>query len=169
MKLVAGCDHGSADYRLRQSPSEEAAMQISDILRHKPDSHVWTIAPDATVRELLAQLAEHHIGALVVSTGGGDTVSGIVSERDVVRALHTRGSDVLDGSVEAIMTSDVVHCAPADGVDRVAALMTERRIRHLPVLDDGIVIGVVSIGDVVSSRIRELQQDRDQLERYVTG
>lgn len=144
-------------------------MHISDILRRKTDNRVWTIVPDATVRELLAQLAEHHIGALVVAEGDGATIAGIVSERDVVRALHTRGTDVLDGSVEAIMTRDVVNCAPADAVDKVAVLMTDRRIRHLPVLDGGALVGVVSIGDVVSNRIHELQQDRDQLEQYITG
>ena len=97
------------------------------------------------------------------------TIAGIVSERDVVRALHTRGVDVLDGSVESIMTREVVHCAPADAVDKVAVLMTDRRIRHLPVLDGGTLVGVVSIGDVVSNRIHELQQNRDQLEQYITG
>ena len=76
---------------------------------------------------------------------------------------------MLDGTVDQIMTRDVVHCAPGDAVPEVAALMTERRIRHLPVLDGGRLVGVVSIGDVVSSRIRELQQDRDQLEQYITG
>ena len=143
-------------------------MQISDILRHKQDNHVWTIAPDASVRDLLSQLAEHHIGALIVSGAGGQVV-GIVSERDVVRRLHAEGVAVLDSTVDQIMTRDVVHCAPGDAVPAVAALMTERRIRHLPVLDGDRLVGVVSIGDVVSSRIRELQQDRDQLEQYITG
>ena len=143
-------------------------MQIADILRHKQDNHVWTIAPDASVRDLLSQLAEHHIGAMMVS-GAGSDLAGIVSERDVVRRLNADGDGVLDGTVEQIMTHDVVHCAPGDAVTQVAALMTERRIRHLPVLDGTELIGVVSIGDVVSSRIRELQQDRDQLEQYITG
>jgi len=142
-------------------------VHISDILRHKQDNHVWTIAADATVSQLLEQLADHHVGALIVGTGG--SVEGIVSERDVVRQLHNRGADLLAVTVDQIMTRDVVHCAPADAVDSVATLMTERRIRHLPVLDGDRLVGVVSIGDVVSSRIRELQQDRDQLERYVTG
>jgi CBS domain-containing protein len=142
-------------------------VQISDILRHKQDNHVWTIAPEATVEELLAQLAEHHIGAMIVTTG--DDVVGIVSERDVVRQLHSHGTDVLTAAVEHIMTRDVVHCAPADPVDQVATLMTERRIRHLPVLDGDRLVGVVSIGDVVSSRMRQLQKDRDQLEQYITG
>jgi CBS domain-containing protein len=142
-------------------------VQISDILRHKQDNHVWTISPGATVEELLAQLAEHHIGAMIVTTG--DDVVGIVSERDIVRRLHSQGTDVLTDAVEHIMTREVVHCTPSDVVDKVATLMTERRIRHLPVLDSGTLIGVVSIGDVVSSRMRELQKDRDQLEQYITG
>jgi CBS domain-containing protein len=142
-------------------------VHISDILRHKQDNHVWTITADATVEQLLEQLAEHHIGALIVSSG--DAVEGIVSERDIVRQLHKRGVEVLAAAVGDIMTREVVHCSPSDPVDAVATLMTERRIRHLPVLDDSTLIGVVSIGDVVSSRMRELQQDRDQLERYVTG
>lgn len=143
-------------------------MQIADILRHKQDNRVWTIAPDASVRDLLSQLAEHHIGAMMVAGRGSDLV-GIVSERDVVRRLDSDGDGVLNGTVEQIMTRDVVHCAPGDAVTQVAALMTERRIRHLPVIDADELVGVVSIGDVVSSRIRELQQDRDQLEQYITG
>jgi CBS domain-containing protein len=143
-------------------------VQISDILRHKQDNHVWTIAADATVRDLLRQLAEHHIGALIVSETDGQ-LAGIVSERDVVRRLHVDGDQVLDGTVDQIMTRDVVHASPGDAVDEVASLMTERRVRHLPVLDGDRLVGVVSIGDVVSSRIRELQQDRDQLQHYITG
>lgn len=143
-------------------------MQISDILRHKQDNHVWTIQPDASVRDLLSQLAEHHIGAMIVAGPDGQA-AGIVSERDVVRHLHSDGDAVLDATVDQIMTRDVVPCAPGDAVPGVAALMTDRRIRHLPVLDGGRIVGVVSIGDVVSSRIRELQQDRDQLEQYITG
>lgn len=142
-------------------------MQISDILHHKHDDQVWTVPSDATVRELLALLAEHHIGAAVVGTN--DQVEGIVSERDVVRRLHTDGADVLDREVSELMSRDVITCAPNDAVDTVANLMTERHIRHLPVVENGAMVGVVSIGDVVSSRIRELQTDRDQLEQYITG
>jgi CBS domain-containing protein len=143
-------------------------VQISDILRYKQDNHVWTIVPDASVRELLSQLAEHHIGAMIVSGADGQ-VAGIVSERDVVRRLHSDGDAVLDGTVDQIMTREVVHASPDDAVTDIAALMTERRVRHLPVLDGSGLVGVVSIGDVVSSRIRELQKDRDQLEQYITG
>ena len=147
-------------------------MQIADILRHKQDNHVWTIAPEASVRDLLAALADHHIGAMVVSgaqDGSAAAFAGIVSERDVVRRLHADGDAVLDSPVRDIMTTDVVHCTPAEAVDKVASLMTERRIRHLPVVDGARLVGVVSIGDVVSSRIRELQTDRDQLQQYITG
>jgi CBS domain-containing protein len=145
-------------------------VQISDILRYKQSNvgdEVWTIGPADTITDVLARLAEHHIGALIVTDG--DTVTGIVSERDIVRRLHEQGAAVLDRTVGEIMTSDVVHCEPRDKVDSVATLMTERRIRHLPVMSDGRLIGIVSIGDVVSSRMRELEKDRDQLERYVTG
>lgn len=143
-------------------------MRISDILRFKQESgagQVWTIVPDATVRELLAALAEHHIGALVVADG--DEVVGIVSERDIVRMLHREGDTVLDAEVRELMTREVVSAGPADAVDAVATLMTERRIRHLPVLEEGRLVGVVSIGDVVSSRMRELEHDREQLEQYI--
>lgn len=145
-------------------------MQISDILRHKQGAHggtVWSTAPDATVAELLADLAEHHIGAMIVTSDG--QVVGIVSERDVVRRLHTDGAAVLERTVEDLMTRDVVHCALTDAIDAVAVLMTERRIRHLPVLENGRLRGVVSIGDVVSSRMRELENDRNRLEQYITG
>jgi CBS domain-containing protein len=142
-------------------------MQISDILHHKQSDQVWTVPQDATVRELLALLAEHHIGAAIVASP--DEVEGIISERDIVRRLHTDGADILDTEVSMLMTRDVISCAPSDSVNAVATLMTEQRIRHLPVVDNGALVGVVSIGDVVSSRIRELQTDRDQLEQYITG
>lgn len=145
-------------------------MRISDILRNKPahaGSEVVTIPPDGLVRELLAALAEQRIGAVVVTDG--DEVCGIVSERDVVRNLHTRGGDVLDVEVGEIMTRQLYTCGPGDDVDTIAGTMTERRIRHMPVIEDGRLVGLVSIGDVVSSRIRQLEHDRGQLEQYITG
>jgi CBS domain-containing protein len=145
-------------------------MNISDILRHKPDhsgAEVITIAPSGSVTELLTLLARHKIGALVVNDG--DTVVGIVSERDVVRGLHDQGADLLQASVADIMTSTVVSSRTTDDVDSVATTMTDRRIRHMPVIDDGKLVGLVSIGDVVSSRMRQLEQDRGQLEQYITG
>ena len=142
-------------------------MRISDVLRRKGDQ-VVTIAPGESVRTLLARLAEHGIGAMVVSDDGV-TVRGIVSERDVVRRLHSDGDSLLDETVGEIMTSDVHTCQPKDTVDDMARAMTERRIRHVPVLsDDGRLIGIVSIGDIVKNRIDELTDERDQLTAYIT-
>ena len=141
-------------------------MRISEILRGKGDQ-VVTIAPEATVRELLALLAEHNIGAVVVSRDGA-TIQGIVSERDVVRGLH-RGTDVLDAQVLTIMTGDVHTCSPADTVDQLMRLMTQQRVRHIPVLIDARLSGLVSIGDIVKTRIGELEFEREQLEHYIAG
>lgn len=143
-------------------------MKISDILRHK-GSTVVTISPADPVSDLLSRLAEHKVGALVVVDGDGNSVTGIVSERDVVRRLAERGAAVLDATVADIMTTEVVSCDPQDSVDSVAATMTDRRIRHMPVISDGQLAGIVSIGDVVLSRMNQLEQDRGQLEQYITG
>lgn len=145
-------------------------MKIADILRHKETtSHgpVATIAPDETVKTLVAALADRNVGALVVVDG--EQVAGIASERDVVRRLAERGAELLDEPVSAIMTSEVRSCTSGDTVDDIAATMTERRIRHMPVIDDGRLSGIVSIGDVVSSRIRSLEHDRGQLEQYISS
>ena len=147
-------------------------MKISDILRHKhtaPGSGVVTSAPSDTVTALLAALAEHNVGALVVVDPSGSAVTGIVSERDIVRRIAEHGADVLDRPVSAIMTTGVVSCASSDSVDSIAETMTTRRIRHMPVIDNGALTGIVSIGDVVSSRIRQLEQDRGQLEQYISS
>lgn len=145
-------------------------MKISDILRGKTapaGSEVVSISPDSTVAEVVASLSEHRVGALVVAEN--DRVAGIVSERDVVRSLHERGADLLTVAVRDIMTSSVFSCGPDDDVDRIAETMTERRIRHMPVLVGEEMIGLVSIGDVVKSRIEQLEVDRGQLEQYITG
>jgi CBS domain-containing protein len=140
-------------------------MRINDVLKAKAGHDVITIKPDVTVRDLLALLAEHNIGAVIVS-GGGTAVDGIVSERDVVRKLN--GNDaILDAAVQEIMTAVVQTCEPGADVDEVMAQMTEHRIRHVPVIDDGDLVGVVSIGDVVKSRITQLEFERDQLDSYV--
>ena len=140
-------------------------MRISDIIRRKGDL-VVTIRPDDTVEHLLAMLEEHRIGALVVSEDGR-TVAGIVSERDVVRHLHSSGAAVLQQAVSAIMTSDVHTAAPEDYLDELARQMTELRVRHVPVVVDGELRAIVSIGDVVKQRIDELQTERDQLVGYI--
>ncbi len=142
-------------------------MRIKDVLAGKPEGPVLTIAPAATVRELLATLAEHNVGALVVSADG-DRVDGIVSERDVVRRLAD-GPEVLDSTVDSIMTTDVHVCEPGDSLDDLMRQMTVRRIRHVPVVVDGQLRGLVSIGDAVKTRIGELEFERDQLNKYVAG
>ena len=141
-------------------------MRISDVLQSKSLKDVVTIRPDAGVRELLATLAEHNIGAVVVSTDG-TTLDGIVSERDVVRTLHHDGT-VINNVVSSIMTTEVRTCSPDDDLDEVMQVMTELRFRHIPASDaDGRVVGIVSIGDLVKHKIDQLQFERDQLDSYV--
>ena len=142
-------------------------MRIADVLRRKGDV-VATIAPEELVTVLLDRLAEHRIGALVVSSDG-TTVEGIVSERDVVRRLQRDGVATLTLQVQEIMTREVHTCRPGDGIEDLMRVMTERRIRHVPVVVDGRLKGIVSIGDVVKHRIDELQVERDQLTAYITG
>lgn len=141
-------------------------MRVSEVLKRK-GSDVVTIVPGSTVRELLGLLAEHGIGAVVVSDDGA-TVAGIVSERDIVRRLQANGDAVLDGRVADIMTVEVATCAPADELETLMTTMTEGRFRHLPVLVDGRLAGVISIGDVVKHRISEVQAERDQLSAYIS-
>lgn len=140
-------------------------MRIHEVLAHKPSQDVVTVRPDATVRELLGMLDEYNIGALVVSADGA-TVDGIVSERDVVRGLHADDS-VLDAAVSTIMSSQVQTCEKDATVNELMSIMTERRFRHVPVVEDGRLTGIVSIGDVVKSRMSELEFERDQLDHYV--
>ena len=143
----------------------EALMRIADVLRGKGGS-VMTINPDATVTELLAGLAGHNIGAMVVT--GPDGVAGIVSERDIVRQLHAHGASVLSQPVSSIMTAVVSTCSKSDTVDSLTMLMTENRVRHVPVVEDGKLIGIVSIGDVVKTRMEELEAEHEQLQSYIT-
>ena len=140
-------------------------MLIVTVLRSKGD-FVATVQPTATVRELLDVLAEQRIGAAVVTSD--DAIVGIVSERDVVRNLGAAGGALLDQPVSAIMTVDVVTCRGDATVEDLAATMTEHRIRHVPVVDDeGALRGIVSIGDVVKSRISELESERNDLVGYI--
>ncbi|HEU4348723.1 MAG TPA: CBS domain-containing protein [Actinoplanes sp.] len=142
-------------------------MRISDVLRGKSGT-VVTVTPDTVVDQLLTVLAEHKIGAAVVSREGS-TVDGIVSERDVVRALAARGAAVLTEPVSAIHTTDVFTVAPDAELADVERMMTERRFRHVPVMVDGALRGIVSIGDVVKKRIDELESERSELTGYITG
>jgi CBS domain-containing protein len=141
-------------------------MRIADVLRRKGTA-VATVGPHVTVTELLGELATHNVGALPVVDGGN--LIGIVSERDVVRRLHAGGATTLDARVADIMTTDVSTCSPSDDVSDVAAVMTSRRFRHLPVVVEGELVGIVSIGDMVKARIDLLESERAQLARYIAG
>ena len=140
-------------------------MRIKDVLDAKGSHDVVTVSPDADVRELVALLAEHNVGALVVSADGS-ALDGIVSERDVVRRL-SEDPGVLDRTVGSIMTAEVHTCEADLSVTELMQAMTEHRIRHVPVLADGRLTGIISIGDVVKQRIGELEFERDQLDSYV--
>ena len=144
-------------------------MQIADVLRGKavgPD--VATTTPTASVEELLGLLARYNVGALPVVDGDGGLV-GIVSERDIVRRLHEHGRALLDAAVGDIMTTDVITCSPQDRAADLARVMTERRIRHLPVCDERGLVGIVSIGDLVKTRIDQLEREREHLASYINS
>jgi CBS domain-containing protein len=140
-------------------------VQISQLLRHKGQD-VATIDGSESIRSALAVLAERGVGALVVSSDGR-RVEGIVSERDVARGLHQRGAELLDDPVSSLMTADVHTCPPSARVTDLAQTMTDHRVRHVPVVDDGVLIGIVSIGDVVKARLDELEDERKHLQDYI--
>ncbi len=140
-------------------------MQVADILARK-GSLVETVPPGTTVRDIVAKLKELGIGSLIVSVSG-TTIDGIVSERDIVGRLDSDGGDLLDLMVDQIMTRDVVTCGLADRADGLLTMMTSRRIRHLPVIDNGVLAGIVSIGDVVKCRLDELVEEAKALEGYI--
>ena len=142
-------------------------MRINDVLQIKGEQ-VVTVTPDSDVRHLLSVLAERGIGAVVVSTDG-TSVDGIASERDIVRAFAERGAQVMEEPVTAIYTAEVHTVAPETHLEDIMRIMTEHRIRHVPVVVDGRLRGIVSIGDVVKNRIDELETDRTALTNYITG
>ena len=138
------------------------------LVRHILDSkggEIWRIAAEDSVLDAIKLMAEKHIGALLVMDG--DDLNGIVSERDYARKVILRGKSSRETPVRDIMTAEVVTTAPQETVDRCMALMTEKRIRHLPVVEDGRVVGVLSIGDLVKAIIAEQQFQIEQLEHYI--
>ncbi|MEI6622246.1 MAG: CBS domain-containing protein [Actinomycetes bacterium] len=142
-------------------------MKIASILTRKGD-FVATVAPDSTVRSLLGTLAEYRIGAVVVSVDG-ESIAGIASERDVVRALNDLGNVILDAPVSQIMSKLVASCERNSTIEELMVLMTDNRVRHVPVLEDGKLIGIVSIGDIVKTRIEILEDERKSLLSYITS
>jgi len=141
-------------------------MHVHNILKVK-GSAVATVAPDASLGEATALLRDHGVGALVASRDGR-TIDGIISERDVVRALAAHGASTLGHQVSSAMSTEVTTCRGDDTVDQLMGMMTERRIRHLPVVDDdGKLDGIISIGDVVKARVGQLEIENDQLHDYI--
>ena len=143
-------------------------MNVQSIISGK-GAEVATIAQTASLDEAISLLGQRRIGALVVS-GDGRSIEGILSERDVVRVAAVTGAGTRDLRVGAVMSTDVITCTLSDGVERLMSLMTDRRIRHLPVIDDrGHLAGIVSIGDVVKARLTELEHENEALSHYISG
>ena len=143
-------------------------MLVSQILKSKSDDAVVTLPPGTTVAEVAEMLASRRIGSVVISKDG-KVVAGIVTERDLVRELGRRGSACLNDTVDSIMTANVATCARGDKAVDVLQRMTDGRFRHLPVIEDGLMVGLISIGDVVKARLMELSADKDWLEGMITG
>ena len=141
-------------------------MRVADIIRQKGDT-VGSIASTASITDVVSKLRTMGVGAVVVSEDGV-TLSGIISERDIVRRLDTDGAAVLDRTVADLMTAEVITCGLEDTIAELMAVMTQRRIRHIPVIEDDRLTGVVSIGDVVKCRLQEVEDERRHLEDYIT-
>ena len=140
-------------------------MTVNTILSQK-GSDVATIAPTAKVADAIKTLCDRKIGALVV-TGAGGRIIGIVSERDIVRTFGTHGAAALDMPLTEVMTRKVVTCEPADKMPEIMELMTTGKFRHLPVLEDDRLVGIISIGDVVKMRLAQLEHEQDALRDYI--
>ncbi len=143
-------------------------MQVHQILRAKPQAQVITVAPGTRVSDAARLLAERRIGAVIVSDDGQHPV-GILSERDIVRDVGRRGAICLNDKVETLMTRNIVSCTPDDTTDSVLEKMTAGRFRHMPVLKDGKMVGIISIGDVVAARLSELAMEKDALAGMIMG
>ncbi len=143
-------------------------MLVSQILKLKAESGVMTIAPDATVAKAVEMLASRRIGAVVVSPDG-KTVVGILSERDVVRELFKRGAGVMADRVDSLMTGNPVFCKRDETADQILTKMTDGRFRHLPVVEGGEMVGLISIGDVVKARLVQLEGEKSALEGMIKG
>jgi CBS domain-containing protein len=143
-------------------------MLVQQILASKGDHGVITVAPGTTVQAVAELLSSKRIGAVIVS-GDGKAARGIVSERDIVRELGKRGAACLKDPVESLMTAKIVSCTRTEGTDAVLGRMTDGRFRHMPVIEDGKMVGLISIGDVVKARLMELAAEKDALEGMIKG
>ena len=141
-------------------------MSVREILTAK-GTDVVTADKNTSLSDVAAQLAQHKIGALIVMDG--EKVCGIASERDLIRAINTKGANALADPINSCMTSKVISCAPGDTIDQLMEMMTAGRFRHLPVLENGKLAGIVSIGDVVKRKIEQAERDAEELKRYIAS
>jgi CBS domain-containing protein len=153
---------------LKTADQREKAMLVNQILKLKGSAEVATIPPTAPLHEAVGQLANRRFGALVVSEGEG-VVAGILSERDIVRGLGTVGPAALDQPVSELMTSRVETCTPTDSTDSLMSRMTEGRFRHMPVVEHGRMVGLLSIGDVVKARMFEIEEENRAMASMLHG
>ena len=142
-------------------------MSVSHILKHK-GRDVITAKPEATMKQVAEMLGSKRIGAVIISSGN-DKIDGIVSERDIVRAIGLDGAAALEKPVSSVMTRDVRSCGDDDTETELMALMTKHRIRHLPVVNNGKLSGMISIGDVVKFRIEQIERDAEDMKAYISG
>ncbi|WP_158044042.1 CBS domain-containing protein [Skermanella pratensis] len=142
-------------------------MHVAAVIKRK-GSNVVSVAPERTIGEAANLLTENRIGAVLV-LDGNEGIRGIISERDIIRSLTRFGSDALNRRVEEVMTRDVQQCSPSDTIAEIMTIMTKRRFRHLPVVDGGKLLGMISIGDVVKQRLDETELEVETLRGYVTG
>jgi CBS domain-containing protein len=140
---------------------------VRDLMRTKDSSQIWSISPDSTVYEALQQLAEKKVGALLVISAG--KIEGILSERDCVRKVDLAGKTSREMKVGEIMTSHVLYIDVNQPLEECMAIMTEKKVRHLPVFDGQKLVGIVSVGDVLKEIISDQKFMLDQLSRYITG
>ncbi|MEP2029953.1 MAG: CBS domain-containing protein [Paracoccaceae bacterium] len=143
-------------------------MLVHQILKSKADESVMTVKPGTSIEEVLKILADKKIGTVLVSKDG-KSPDGILSERDIVRKMAKHGSAVLTAKVEDYMTSKLITCTRNDNADAVLGMMTDGRFRHMPVLEDGALVGLISLGDVVKARLAELAMEKDALEGMIMG
>ncbi|MFP7570459.1 CBS domain-containing protein [Marivita sp. S2033] len=143
-------------------------MQVHHILRSKATDEVVTVKPTATVADVAQILSERRIGTVVISEDG-ETALGILSERDIVRELAAHGSGCLSGQADTYMTSELVTCVRSDDAEHILTQMTEGRFRHMPVVEAGKMVGIITIGDVVKARLTELAMEKTALEGMIMG
>lgn len=141
-------------------------MLVAQILKVK-GSEVVQIERHRSIRDAAELMEKHRIGAVMVT--GTDGICGILSERDIARGLAEYGGRVAEAAVDSMMTRELVCCMPNDPTDQIMTLMTERRIRHLPVMADGALLGMISIGDIVKARLSELESQSEAMQTYIAG